>query len=251
MTRWAAISLAVIAIVAGVAGALLGAPWDQKSNANNANNANNADASVTPTTVDPTLSIVATAIGQKVDVYQAAAGQVQSTLPNPIPSGAPLTFLVTQQAGNWLEVLLPLRPNGSQGWIQRSAVSLASHHYRIKVELAAHRLIVTNGTQTILDTPVGVGTKDTPTPGGVYYTKELFQPPDPNGAYGHFAYGLSGFSNVITSFAGGDGVIGIHGTNDPSTVGKDVSHGCLRITNDAIDMLAKRLPLGVPVEIDA
>ena len=82
------------------------------------------------------------------------------------------------------------------------------------------------------------------------YTKELLEPPNPNGAYGHYTYGLSGFSNVIFDFQGADGVIGIHGTNDPSSVGKDVSHGCLRITNDAIDMLAKRLPLGVPVEID-
>ena len=189
--------------------------------------------------------------GSAVDVYAAISDQVQSTLPNPIESGAPLTFLVTEVQPLWLRVLLPLRPNGSQGWIKRSEVTLASHRYRIKVELAAHRLTVTEGDATILETPVGVGTKDTPTPGGLYYTKELLQPPDQNGAYGHFTYGLSGFSNVLTNFAGGDGVIGIHGTNDPSTIGKDVSHGCLRISNAAIDMLAKRLPLGVPVEIDA
>src|SRR5205085_8893533 len=148
-------------------------------------------------------------------------------------------------------VLLPLRPNGATGWIKADQVRLTSHHYKIVVQLAAHRLRVFNGTETILDTPVGVGTTDTPTPGGLYYTKELLQPPNPNGAYGHFTYGLSGFSNVITSFQGGDGVIGIHGTNDPASIGKDVSHGCLRISNDAIDMLAGRLPLGVPVEIDA
>ena len=56
-----------------------------------------------------------------------------------------------------------------------------------------------------------------PTPIGVFYTKELLQPPNPNTAYGAYAYGLSGYSNVLTDFAGGDGVVGIHGTNDPST----------------------------------
>ena len=246
MTRRAAIGLAIVAIVAGIAGAMLGTPWQNKSNQNGAV----AGASAAPAS-DPTLSIVATANKPKVEVFASMGGVTQSTLPNPIQSGAPLTFLVLQQKDAWLNVLLPLRPNGSEGWIHRADVTLASHHYKIKVELAAHRLIVTNGNDTILDTPVGVGTKDTPTPGGLYYTKELFQPPDQNGPYGHFAYGLSGFSNVITSFAGGDGVIGIHGTNDPSSIGKDVSHGCLRISNDAIEMLAKRLPLGVPVEIDA
>lgn len=243
MTRWAAIGLAIIAIAAGVAGAMLGTPWDNKPSGGS------ASASATPTTIDPTLSVVATAKIPSVDVYNDTLRQVTSTLPNPIESGAPLTFLVRDRHGDWLRVLLPLRPNGSEGWIKASEVTLASHHYKITVELAAHRLTVTNGKDTILDTAVGVGTVDTPTPGGLYYTKELFQPPDPNGPYGHFAYGLSGFSNVLTSFRGGDGVIGIHGTNNPSTVGKDISHGCLRITNEAIEMLARRLPLGVPVEI--
>jgi lipoprotein-anchoring transpeptidase ErfK/SrfK len=77
----------------------------------------------------------------------------------------------------------------------------------------------------------------------------LLQPPDPNGVYGAFAYGLSGFSNVLTSFAGGEGVVGIHGTNDPSSIGKDVSAGCIRMSNEGIKKLAARLPLGVPVEI--
>ncbi len=229
-----------------MAGALIGTPWQDDPVSTNAVA---VDATTPEPLGDPTLSIVATATGPRVDVYATTSSPVQSTLPNPIESGAPLTFLVKQSQAGWLRVLLPLRPNGSEGWIKQSQVKLASHRYKIKVELAAHRLTVTEGEKTILDTPVGVGTKDTPTPGGLYYTKELLQPPNQNGAYGHFTYGLSGFSNVITSFAGGQGVIGIHGTNDPSTIGKDVSHGCLRISNEAIDMLAKRLPLGVPVEI--
>jgi lipoprotein-anchoring transpeptidase ErfK/SrfK len=247
MTRRAALSLALIAIVAGIAGAMLGTPWTDKTPKSI------FAGQQIPTTArtDPWLSIVATAIGPSVPVYSTADGTVTQTLSNPIESGAPLTFLVQERQPEWLHVLLPLRPNGSTGWVRTSDVHLTSHHYRIKVELAAHRLIVTNEGKPILDTAVGVGTQDTPTPGGLYYTKELLQPPDPNGPYGHYTYGLSGFSNVITSFNGGDGVIGIHGTNDPTTVGKNVSHGCLRISNDAIDMLAKRLPLGVPVEIDA
>lgn len=246
MTRFAAICLGLVAIVAGVAGALLGSPWDDTPKVETAV----PGATVAPS-ADPTLSVVATAAGASVAVHPEPDSPTQSTLSNPIESGAPLTFLVREQRGSWLRVLLPLRPNGATGWIQLNQVRLTSHHFKIIVHLAAHRLLVTEGSATILDTPVGVGTTDTPTPGGLYYTKELLQPPNQNGAYGHYTYGLSGFSNVITSFEGGDGVIGIHGTNDPSSIGKDVSHGCLRVSNDAIDMLAKRLPLGVPVEIDA
>jgi lipoprotein-anchoring transpeptidase ErfK/SrfK len=43
-------------------------------------------------------------------------------------------------------------------------------------------------------------------------------------------------------------VIGIHGTNDPSGLGKDVSHGCIRMSNTGINKLARILPLGVPVQ---
>ncbi|HZC98812.1 MAG TPA: L,D-transpeptidase [Actinomycetes bacterium] len=43
-------------------------------------------------------------------------------------------------------------------------------------------------------------------------------------------------------------MIGIHGTNDPSGLGKDVSHGCIRMSNTGINKLARILPLGVPVQ---
>jgi lipoprotein-anchoring transpeptidase ErfK/SrfK len=70
----------------------------------------------------------------------------------------------------------------------------------------------------------------------------------PNLGYGVFALGLSGHSDVLTEFGGGDGQIAIHGTNNPGDIGNDVSHGCVRVTNDAIERLSQ-LPLGTPVEI--
>src|SRR4051794_28469914 len=245
MSRGAAVALAVIAIVAGLAGALVGTPWNDK-----AGNVGQAVATTSPSQ-DPTLSIVATGIGKSVVVYDAPDGPTKTTLSNPNENGAPLTFLEEEQRPGWVRVLLPIRPNGSEGWVKTRDVRLTSHNYKIKVELAAHRLVVTDHDKVLLDTPAGIGKTDTPTPGGLYYTKELLQPPNPNTVYGHYAYGLSGFSNVLTTFAGGDGVIGIHGTNDPAGLGKDVSHGCIRVSNDAIDLMAKTLPLGVPVEISA
>jgi len=57
------------------------------------------------------------------------------------------------------------------------------------------------------------------------------------------------FSDVIHHFNGGNGVIGLHGTNEPGKVGTDVSHGCIRLRNEDITYLAQRLPLGTPVRI--
>ncbi len=199
----------------------------------------------------PPIAQVATAIARQVSVRDQPSGPTVRTLANPSESGAPLTFLVTQQQGANLKVLLPTRPNGSTGWISAKVVTVAADPYRIVVQLGAHRLVAFIRNAFVLDAAIGVGTRTTPTPGGRYYIKELLKPSNPNGPYGPHAYGLSGFSNVITEFAGGDGVIGIHGTNESQLVGTDVSHGCIRLKNDDIEKLVPLLPLGTPVEIQA
>jgi lipoprotein-anchoring transpeptidase ErfK/SrfK len=198
------------------------------------------------------VTTVAEAIPAEVQVYASASeAEPTTTIANPNENGAPLVFLVAQDEGDWLKVHLPVRPNGSTGYIRAADVNLVSNPYSIDIALAEHRLTVRKGDEVIADEAIGVGTQDTPTPGGVYYVKELLQPPDPNGAYGPYAYGLSGFSNELESFAGGDGVIGIHGTNEPDKIGTDVSHGCIRMSNEAITELAGVLPLGTPVHIQA
>jgi lipoprotein-anchoring transpeptidase ErfK/SrfK len=167
----------------------------------------------------------------------------------------PIVFLVKsrQEGDDRLEVYLPVRPNGSSGWVNAEEVTVTSVPYKIKVEIAAHRLQVFRDEEVLLDAPVGVGRGEVPTPGGIYYLKELLAPPNPEGAYGPYAYGLSGFSNVLQSFNGGSGVIGIHGTNEPEKVGTDVSHGCIRLENENIVKMVEEigLPLGTPVEIQA
>ena len=203
-----------------------------------------------------TTSVVAQSLVSQLAVFDSPGATVAGrTLGHPQRSGAPLVMLVTAQQPGWLQVLLPVRPNGSTGWIRSDEVSLATHDFRIVVELSAHRLTAYQGTAVLVSEPIGVGMVDTPTPGGLYYTKELIRPLDAagrldtDGPYGPYAYGLSGFSDVLFEFAGGDGQFGIHGTNDPSGLGRDVSHGCIRMSNAGITRLAGTLPLGVPVDI--
>jgi lipoprotein-anchoring transpeptidase ErfK/SrfK len=96
---------------------------------------------------------------------------------------------------------------------------------------------------------VAIGSPQYPTPTGLFYITDPIDLHDqPNLGYGVFAIGLSGHSDVLSEFGGGDGQIGIHGTNNPGDIGRDVSHGCVRLTNDAIERLSQ-LPLGTPVWI--
>lgn len=195
---------------------------------------------------------VAQVVPPRIQVYASPSEDEPTTiLDNPNENGAPLVFLVDRELGDWLQVLLPIRPNGSTGFVRAADVTLVDNPYRIDIDLGDHRLVVTERGQVVADEPIGVGTESTPTPGGRYYIKELLQPPDPTGPYGPYAYGLSGFSNVLDEFNGGNGVIGIHGTNEPEAIGSDVSHGCIRMSNDAITRLAGILPLGTPVHIAA
>lgn len=173
---------------------------------------------------------------------------------DPVPGtgdyGQPQVFLVKAEQGSRLEVLLPVKPNGSRGWIDTGDVTVASHDYQIQVSLSGFQMMVQKGSEVLVDAPVGVGADDTPTVGGEYYTWVLIDPT--NAGYGSFAYGLSGFSTLDT-FAGGDGRLGIHGDTDPSSFGRQVSHGCVRVPDDVMVRLVEEvgLPLGVPVTVVA
>ena len=212
-------------------------------------------AASTTTTLGYPVFEVATAEVRRVSVYdEPGAAEAARIVANPNPTfGTTRVFLVKEDKGDWLNVYLAVRPNGSTGWIHRADVMVTSHAWRIVIEIGEHRLTAYNGKDIYLQAPVGVGHNTTPTPGGLFYTTELIEVlPSQRSSYGPYAYVLSGFSEVWYDFAGGDGQFGIHGTGDPSSVGRDVSNGCIRMTNDAITKLVDgQLPLGVPVEIRA
>jgi hypothetical protein len=175
-------------------------------------------------------------------------------LPSPDENGTPLVFLVDgpDASGAWLPVYLPLRPNGTKGWVRSRDVDLAQTQMHIEVELSAHRLTVRRNREVVIESAIGVGKDSTPTPGGGFYVKELIQPPSPDTVYGPYVFGLSGFSDVVRSFAGDpDARIAIHGNNDPGSIGRNVSHGCIRLPNDVITRMTELIPLGTPVEIRA
>ncbi|HVV37116.1 MAG TPA: L,D-transpeptidase [Acidimicrobiales bacterium] len=193
--------------------------------------------------------IVAQAIGRALAVSVAPNAAPAVSLTNPLKSGAPRVVLVVADGGDWLQVLLPLRPNDSLGWVRRSDVTISAVHYRVEIDRAAHRLHVFDGDALVMDEPAAVGKPATPTPSGQFFAVELLQPYNPRGDYGPYAFTLSAYSNVYQSFGSGDGAVGMHGTNEPASVGRDASHGCVRLPNDAITRLAGMLPLGTPVFI--
>jgi len=199
----------------------------------------------------------ATVVVPSIDVHAEPAdgSPVLARLARYNENGAPQTFLLEHtQVGpdrdQWYDVMLPIRPNGSSGWVRASDVAVTGLRDMLVVHVLSFRLELYEDGRLSRSFPIGVGTQDTPTPSGAYYVKELIRPPDPDTIYGHYVLGLSGFSDVLLHWTGG-GVIGIHGTNNLDSIGRRVSHGCIRMSNANIEYLARTLPLGTPVRIEA
>jgi len=184
--------------------------------------------------------------------YSEAPGRpAAGVLPAANPFGATEVLAVVGQpeASGWMQVELPIRPDGSRGWIRSSGVSLSETSYQVVVNVGAHTVSVIKAGRLVLTTPAAVGKPSTPTPTAHTYLWELIRPDDPTGAYGPYIFGLALFSNAYSVFNGGDAQIGIHGQDEPWSVGHPVSHGCVRVANNVITELAGMLPLGTPVTI--
>ncbi|HEY8547145.1 MAG TPA: L,D-transpeptidase [Acidimicrobiales bacterium] len=217
-----------------------------------------ADGDAPTETTEPAVpegtSYYAEATIAEVPIYDSEdATEPTQSLANPTERGVPLVFLVDglETDGERIPVHLPVKPNGSKGWVDAADVKLTANPYSIEVRLAEHNLKVKKGTEVIIDTSVGLGAAGAETPVGTYFIKELLQNPNPDDVYGPYAYGISAFTEnpEVADQFGGDGVIGVHGTNDPSSIGQNVSHGCIRLPNDVITEMANMLPLGTPIEI--
>jgi lipoprotein-anchoring transpeptidase ErfK/SrfK len=202
-------------------------------------------------------SYFATLNAPSIDVFDSAdATTPVKTVDKPTgEKDPPLTFLVdgTDVSGDRLPVYLPYKPGG-KGFVDKAKVTLTKNPYSIKIELAAHKLTLNQGGKSILETEVGLGMEGLETPVGTFFLVKLYKNPDPSNSYGPYAYGTSAFiqsddPEFLEQFP--EGQVGIHGNNDPSSIGANKSHGCVRLPNDKITEMANLLPLGTPVTVVA
>jgi lipoprotein-anchoring transpeptidase ErfK/SrfK len=147
----------------------------------------------------------------------------------------------------WFHISLPMRPNGTMGWIPAGSVSLRPMHSRIVVHRGLRVIEVYRGTRRLLKAKVAIGAPRRETPLGDFYVTARFHPDDP--FLGVFALETSAYSR-LTEWPGG-GVVGIHGTSKPWLLGQAVSHGCVRVSNATALALERLAPLGTPISIVA
>lgn len=131
-----------------------------------------------------------------------------------------------------------------------SSLTSAKISRTILVSLEDHRLaLLENGVVKAIY-PVAVGKASTPSPTGsftivnrvinpTYYHRGEVIPPGPDNPVGNRWMGLS-----VAGY-------GIHGTNAPRSIGKAVSHGCIRMSRHDLDRLFAQIRVGDSVEIVA
>jgi lipoprotein-anchoring transpeptidase ErfK/SrfK len=145
----------------------------------------------------------------------------------------------------WYRISVPGRPNGRTGWIPAAAADIRPMRKLIHIDRSARRLEVWNETRLLLRTRVAVGRPGMETPLGLFYVTWRFVPTAP--VLGKFAFETSAYSR-LSDWPGG-GIVGIHGTFEPSLLGQAVSHGCVRVANDDILRMRALVTVGTPIQI--
>ncbi|HWT92362.1 MAG TPA: L,D-transpeptidase, partial [Solirubrobacteraceae bacterium] len=167
--------------------------------------------------------------------------------------GLPEVYLALRsqvdEAGRvWVQIRLPMRPNGRTGWVTREALAdLETVRTRLTVSRRTLRATLYDRGRVVWRSRVGVGAPGTPTPAGSFYVRERLRNLGGGTVYGPWAFGTSAYS-VLSDWPGG-GVVGIHGTDQPRLIPGRPSHGCVRVPNAAIRRLARLMPVGTPVRI--
>lgn len=107
--------------------------------------------------------------------------------------------------------------------------------YSIIVRLGSKTLELYKDGMLFKTYPVAIGKPSTPTPIGDFTI--INKAVNPGGAFGAKWLGLS-----IPHY-------GIHGTNEPTSIGTPASHGCVRMQNPDVEELYSLVDVGTRVQI--
>jgi len=153
------------------------------------------------------------------------------------------------QGREWIQVRIPMRPNGRIGWVRRGQLdNFHLIHTEIVVDRSRLQMSLFESGRRVWSAPVAVGKPSTPTPAGHFWIRERFAIDSPQSGYGPYAFGTSDYS-TLTDWPGG-GVIGIHGPyGQPSAIPGRVSHGCIRLRVADDNWLARHADVGTPIHV--
>ncbi len=117
------------------------------------------------------------------------------------------------------------------------ARDLSGARVSIQIDPSRNRLYLLADGKLVKSYPIAIGKPKTPTPVGEWEVINKFK-----------NWG-SGFGTRWIGLNVPWGIYGIHGTNKPSSIGSDSSHGCVRMLNRNVEELFEWVKVGTPVSI--
>jgi L,D-transpeptidase-like protein len=166
--------------------------------------------------------------------------------------GIPIVAWVEEVSndGRWGLVELPYTWPRHEGWIRLGGLRRERSRVRVEVDLSRHTVIVRRLGRAMFSAPGATGAPSSPTPVGEYFVTDRV-PFTPGGALGSFAFGISGIQPRLPAGWSGGNQLAIHGTNQPWSIGRDASAGCIRVSEETLDRLLPLLVYGTPVIVHA
>lgn len=132
--------------------------------------------------------------------------------------------------------------------------TIAALTLKIVVDRAAHRLTLFQLGKVVKTYSVAVGSSKYPTPAGDFAIQSMqenptWTPPDSDWAKDAEPIPPGPDNPLGTRWMAIDGTVGIHGTNNPASLGYSVSHGCIRMAIPDVEELFERVTVGTPVSV--
>jgi lipoprotein-anchoring transpeptidase ErfK/SrfK len=189
-------------------------------------------------------------VRRRAQLRAAPGGRVVATIKTKTEFKSPTILAVAGRKPGWVMVRTAVRKH-HVGWLPTTSGVLFSQPRTLVVDLSKRTLTVFHRGRATDTYRVAIGTPATPTPRGKFAVTDRLTTGDATGDYGCCILALNGRQSKIAQGWGGGDRIAIHATPNTWTIGKRVSHGCVRATNKALHRLMRQVRLGTPVTIHA
>jgi lipoprotein-anchoring transpeptidase ErfK/SrfK len=187
-------------------------------------------------------------VKRRTQLRLAPGGRIVATIGTRTEFHSPTILAVAARRPGWVLVRTSIEKH-HVGWLPLSAGHLFEEPRSIVIELSKHKLMVFHRGKLTDTYKVAIGTPATPTPTGKFAVTDRLTTGNTQSDYGCCILALTAHQPKIAQGWGGGDRVAVHATPHTWTLGKAISHGCVRASNDALRQLMRHARLGMPVTI--
>jgi lipoprotein-anchoring transpeptidase ErfK/SrfK len=187
-------------------------------------------------------------VKRRTQLRLAPNGKVVATIATKTNFHSPTILAVAARKPGWVLVRTSIEKH-HVGWLPLSAGHLFEEPRSIVIDLSRRTLMVFHRGKLTDTYKVAIGMTATPTPRGTFAITDRLTTGNAQSDYGCCILALTAHQPKILQGWGGGDRVAIHATPHEWTIGKSISHGCIRASNAALRQLMRHVRLGMPVTI--